>query len=364
MRFLVIGSILLTSLLCQCLGVCSSGSSTNSVIENTNGGGSNPGGCTSAINIVIIQVGSGCSPSPASGSSSSSPSPTGSSSPSAGGGSSAGGPLQLVGFWESWGTVPLTSVPAVVTTTDIAFSTAIANGTLGNPQNTTPMAPGAAAIHANGGKVLISFGGYNARAMYANLDPNAFATALAAFFAANPGVYDGVDFDDEIDPPNPQTLINIIKATRAAMPSTIITFDALKSGADPGTGIDQYQGSDIPVAAAVAQSIDWVNVMAYDLYNDQKVTWKPSTNPNCAISPGASDDCYKDILAQFAKIFPANKIVMGLMVPQDDAGLPMTASNVGAYAQWVKSNGYHGIMLWDINRDTGFSAINAAGAAL
>jgi Glycosyl hydrolases family 18 len=384
MRFLVTASILLT--MCQCMGICSSSNSTT-----VNGGGSNAspqpqqsnasgGACTSVQGIVNVQGGANCSPAPSSGSpgspsssaglgGSGNPSPTnaGLSSPAPAGSSGPAvsvGSFQLVGFWESWGTLPLTSVPSVVTTTDIAFSTTLANGTLGAPQNSSPLAPGASAIHANGGKVLISFGGYTARNVYANLDPATFATDLAAFFAANPGVYDGIDFDDEIDPPNPQTLINVITATRAAMPNIVITLDALKSGADPGSGTDQYQGSDIPVAAALAQSINWVNVMDYDLYNDQKVAWKPSTNPNCEPTPGASDDCYKDVIVQFAKIFPANKIVMGLMVPQDDAGAPMTAANVGAYAQWVKSNGYRGIMLWDINRDSGFSAINAAAAGL
>jgi len=270
-----------------------------------------------------------------------------------------------VGFWQSWSdtTLPLSSVPGAVTTTDVAFSTATANGTLAAVQNTNPLASGAAAIHANGGKVLISFGGATGTGAYANLDPNAFAQDLAGLFAANPGVYDGVDFDDEQDPRNTQTLISVIQATRAAMPNIIITYDAFSSAADAGTGAlagrSDWQGVDIPLAAAIAQSINWVNVMDYDLGS-----WRPSTNMSCTPSPGASDDCYKDIIAEFAKIYPANKIVMGLMVPQDDGGAPMSASNVGAYAQWVKSSGYRGIMLWDLNRDTGFSAVNAAAAAL
>lgn len=250
-----------------------------------------------------------------------------------------------------------------MTTTDIAFSTAPASGTLANAQNTNPLAPGAAAVHANGGKVLISFGGATGTGTYANLNPNTFTQNLAGLFAANPGVYDGVDFDDEQDPRNAQTLINVIQATRAAFPNILITYDAFASGADTGTGAlagrSDWQGSDIVVAAAVGQSINWVNVMDYDLG-----AWKPSTNMSCTASPGASDDCYKDVMAEFAKIYPANKLVMGLMVPSDDGGALMSAPNVGAYAQWVKSNGYRGIMLWNLNRDTGFSAVNAAAAAL
>jgi chitinase len=273
--------------------------------------------------------------------------------------------LELVGFWQSWSdtTLALSSVPSTVTMTDVAFSTAVTNNTLAAAQNTTPLTSGAAAIHAHGGKVLISFGGSTGTGAYASLNPSTFAQSLAGFFAANPGVYDGIDFDDEQDPRNAQTLIKVIQATRAALPNIIITYDAFASGADAGTGAQaarsDWQGSDIPVAAAVAQSINWVNVMDYDLSS-----WKPSTNMSCTTSPGTSNDCYKDVIAEFAKIYPANKIVMGLMVPQDDGGAPMSAANVGAYAQWVKSSGYRGIMIWDLNRDTGFSAVKAAATAL
>jgi chitinase len=269
-----------------------------------------------------------------------------------------------VGFWESWSdaTLPFSSVPAGVTTVDVAFSIALGSGTLGAAQNKTPLTVGAAAIHARGGKVLLSFGGATGTSAYAGLDPNAFATDLAGFFAANPGIYDGIDFDDEQDPRNAQTLISVIQATRAALPNIIITYDAFAFGADTGNGQIDLQGSDISVAAAVAQSIDWVNVMDYDF--GAAPNWKPSTNPSCAWTPGSADDCYEDVITQFAKIFPANKIVMGLMVPQDDHNMPISPANVTAYAQWAKSGGYRGIMLWDLNRDTGFSAVNAAKAVL
>jgi chitinase len=271
-----------------------------------------------------------------------------------------------VGFWESWAdtTLPLSSVPERATTVDVAFSTALASGTLANAQNTNSLTAGAAAIHARGGKVLISFGGATGTSAYQNLDSQVFVSDLTAFFAANPGVYDGVDFDDEQDPRNAQTLISVIQATRAAFPNIIITYDAFPSGADAGTGTQaggsDWQGSDISVAAAVGQSISWVNVMDYNMGN-----WVPGDHPNCTVSQTAVDDCRRDVIADFAKIYPASKIVMGLEVPADDNGIAkMSATDAAAYAAWVKANGYRGIMVWDLTRDTGFSASNAIAAAL
>jgi chitinase len=289
---------------------------------------------------------------------------SGQSSPAASSG--VNGALQLVGFWESWSdtTLPLSSTPAGVTVVDVAFSAALANGTLANAQNTHSLAPGAAAIHARGGNVLISFGGATAASAYANLNVAAFVKDLSGLFAANPGVYDGVDFDDEQDPRNAQTLINVIEATRAAFPNIIITYDAFPPGADAGTGTQggrsDWQGSDIPVAAAVAQAVSWVNVMDYNIGN-----WVPSDNPMCVVAQTAANDCRRDIMADFAKIYPKNKLVMGLEVPADDNGIvKMSAADAAAYASWVKANGYHGIMLWDLNRDGGFSAVNAVAASL
>src|SRR5579862_9416271 len=105
------------------------------------------------------------------------------------------GATEFVGFWESWSdTNPsdafssLTSVPATVTTTDVAFSIANDN-TIAPAQNYYPLLPGANAIHGHGGRLLLSFGG--ATSQFAITNVSQFVANLKAFQAANPGLYDG-----------------------------------------------------------------------------------------------------------------------------------------------------------------------------
>ena len=94
------------------------------------------------------------------------------------------------GFWESWSDTNgqdaysrLGSVPGSVTTVDVAFSIADGNE-ISDPQNTYPLAPGRARIHARGGKVLLSFGG--ATSTFDITDPHAFVTNLKAYLRSIP----------------------------------------------------------------------------------------------------------------------------------------------------------------------------------
>jgi chitinase len=259
----------------------------------------------------------------------------------------------FVGFWESWAdtVVPMSTIPSSVNVVDVAFSTGINGGTLLNPQNTNPI--DAATIHSHGGKILLSFGGASGTGAYAALDPNAFVSALATFMNAHPGTYDGVDFDDEADPRPPQPLISVILATRAQFPPPfLITYDAFPSGADTGTDKrSDWQGSDIAVASAVSGALDWVEIMDYNFGS-----WRPTNFPNCMVAQTAPDDCRRDVLSDFSKIYPNSKIVMGLEVPSDDNGIVgVTPADVAGYAAFVKSSGYRGLMMWDLKRDTGFA---------
>jgi chitinase len=279
-------------------------------------------------------------------------------------------PAEFVGFWESWSDTnkqdafsKLASVPAPVTNVDVAFSIANSN-TIASPQNTYPLAPGAKRIHAHGGKVLLSFGG--ATSQFGITDPKQFVSNLQAYLKANPGIYDGFDFDDEVIQTRKngrQQLIAVIKATRQAFPNAIVSFDADSAGADPHVDLPNYSGEDRLILKQAGNDIDYVNIMDYDQYG-----WKPSTNPNCQYTPGSQDDCYLDIVKEFSNVpigggkkFPAAKVVMGLMIGEADDKAFLKPEDCSAYANWIVTNGYRGIMIWDLDLDNPQAPMNGTG---
>jgi len=277
--------------------------------------------------------------------------------------------LEFVGFWESWSDTNrqdafrrLGSVPRGVTTVDVAFSIADSND-ISPPQNTYPLGPGAKRIHAHGGKVLLSFGG--ATSPFDITDAQTFAANLQQYAKAHGALYDGFDFDDEVIPANgPQQLIDVLLAVRQAFPSATITFDAFIDGADsaPGSG---HQGEDVAIVQQAGSAIDYLNVMAYDQYG-----WHPTNHPNCSYRQGARDDCRLDVLAQFASIkmpgggtFPKSQIVLGLMIGAADDGVVVTPHDASGYGHEVRTLGYRGIMIWDLDRDNPQPPPNGTGHA-
>jgi chitinase len=272
---------------------------------------------------------------------------------------------EFVGFWESWSDTNhndafsrLGTVPAAVTTVDVAFSIADSNA-ISPPQNTYPLRPGANRIHAHGGKLLLSLGG--ATSSFEITDPDLFARNLAAFVKAHRKLYDGFDFDDEVIPANgQQQLVDVLLAVRKAFPTAVVSFDAFIDGADAKAG-SGHQGEDIAVIEQAGTAIDYVNVMAYDQYG-----WRPSNK--CSYTQGARDDCRLDVLRQFAQIrtpggqrFPKDKIVLGLMIGKADDGVVVTPKAAAGYGAAVKRIGYRGIMIWDLDRDNPQAPPNGTG---
>jgi chitinase len=295
------------------------------------------------------------------GNSPSLPNPNGTSNIITGGSSST----EFVGFWESWsdtnrkdGFSRLGSVPATVTTVDVAFSLADSNA-ISPPQNTYPLRPGANRIHAHGGSLLLSFGG--ATSSFDITDPNRFAHNLQAYVKAHGKLYDGFDFDDEVIPANgSQQLVDVLLAVRKTFPTAIVSFDAFIDGADAKAG-SGHQGEDIAVIERAGPAIDYVNVMAYDQYG-----WRPSNR--CSYEQGARDDCRLDVLRQFAQIrtpdgqkFPKNKIVLGLMIGKADDGVVVTPKAASGYGEAIKRIGYRGIMIWDLDLDNPQAPPNGTG---
>jgi hypothetical protein len=296
------------------------------------------------------------------------PSPWGTS----GGSGSASLPAhrEFVAFWESWSDTnkqdafyKLSAAPSSVTSLDVAFSIANSNR-ISDPQNTYPLLPGARRIHAHGGKVLLSFGG--ATSGFKITNPSAFVRNLKAYLNAHPNIYDGFDFDDEVIQTRSngrQQLIDVLEATRSAFPNAIISFDADSAGADPHLDLPNYSGEDRLILNKAGAAIDYVNVMDYDQFG-----WKPSTNPGCSYAPGSKDDCYLDIMREFAnvpvgagKTFPKNKIVMGLMIGQADDHAFLRPRDCGGYGTWVVENGYRGVMIWDLDLDNPQAPPNGTG---
>ena len=278
-------------------------------------------------------------------------------------------PPEFVGFWESWSDTNaedayhrLGSVPATVTTTDVAFSIADSNA-ISPPQNTYPLGRGARQIHARGGKLLLSFGG--ATSPFNITDPVRFAANLERYVRAHRGLYDGFDFDDEAIPTNgQQQLIDVLLAVRKAFPTAIVSFDGFIDGADPGPA-SGHQGEDIAIIQQAGSAIDYVNVMAYDEYG-----WRPTGHPRCSYEQGSHDDCRLDVLRQFAEIktskgepFPKSKIVLGLMIGEADDGVVITPKNASGYARDVRTLSYRGIMIWDLDRDNPQQPPNGTGHA-
>jgi hypothetical protein len=110
-------------------------------------------------------------------------------------------------------------------------------------------------------------------------------------------------------------------------------------------------------------------VMEYTQYANGCI-WKPDADPGCAWNPDARDDCYRDVLREFAALPLAGggrlgiaKVAMGLEVhPEQPAPAALTPDQMGTYAGWLRSNGFAGASLWSIDRDRRYVSGYARGA--
>jgi chitinase len=283
----------------------------------------------------------------------------------------AAAPL-LAAYWESWDDTnpasqfgPLGSVPPAANVVEIA-DFEIRNGhghVYEGPYNAKPLAAGAKAIHARGGKILLSIGGYSSR--WGVKDADAFAGALANVLAANPGVFDGFDFDDENIPwqdATPQAgqaeIVRLVEAVHARWPAMLLSYTAFAMGADEPVNFRDDQGEDVAVLREIGPILAFVNVMEYTQYANGRV-WKPASRPGCRWAPAAADDCYLDVLREFAALplaggghLGAAKVAMGLEVrPEQPRPAALTPAQMEGYAAWLRARGFAGAALWSIGRD-------------
>jgi chitinase len=284
----------------------------------------------------------------------------------------ASGTPVLAAYWESWDDTnpaaqygPLDAMPAVVNVVDVAdFEINNGHGALyQGPYNAHPLASGAAAIHARGGKVFLSIGGYSSQ--WGVKGSAGFVAALSKVLAVNPGVFDGFDFDDENIPRQDATpqagqreIVRLIRAVHAAWPAMPISYTAFVMGADLPVKWAIDEGEDVAVLSDVGGIVAFVNVMEYTQYANGRV-WKPVRHPRCEWNPAAADDCYRDALGEFAALplagggtLRTSKVAMGLEVhPESPAPPALAPAQMRDFAAWVRSNGYAGIALWSIDRD-------------
>jgi hypothetical protein len=278
----------------------------------------------------------------------------------------------VAAYWESWDDTnpvaqfgPLGSVPSSVDVVEVAdFEINNGHGAFyQGPYNANSLAPGAAAIHARGGKVFLSLGGYSSR--WGVSDVHAFTRALARVLTANPGVFDGFDFDDENIPyqdATPQAgqaeIVRLIQAVHARWPTMPLSYTAFVMGAELPVRWSDDQGEDVAVLRQVGGLVAFVNVMEYTQHAGGRV-WRPAGDPACRWDPVAANDCYLEVLGEFARLplagggrLGASRVAMGLEVhPEQPAPAALTPAQMAGYAAWCRAHGYSGVALWSIDRD-------------
>lgn len=291
-------------------------------------------------------------------------------------------PLLAV-YWESWDDTdprawfgPLDSVPPSVAFAEVAdFEVHNGRAAFQGPYNASSLGPSAARLHARGTKIFLSIGGYSSQ--WGVRDTGAFLSALQNVLDANPGVFDGFDFDDENIPHQDATpqagqreIVRLVEATHRRWPRMAISYTAFVMGADPTLDWSDDQGEDVAVLAQLAPIVSFVNVMEYTQNLGHGVVWRPSDHPDCAWMPSARDDCYRDVLEDFAALrvrggrrLGARKVVMGLEIrPEESPPTALTPQQMQWYGFWLRTHGFRGVAIWALNRDRAGVSGYARGA--
>jgi hypothetical protein len=321
------------------------------------------------IRIAVVAIAAACTIAVAPGCTSLVATPSASSQLSTSG--SRDNPV-LAAYWESWDDTnpasqfgPLSSVPLSVDIAEIAdFEINNGRALYQGPFNAHSLEPGAARLHARGANVFLSIGGYSSRWGVKSVD--GFVKAIAAVISANPGVFDGFDFDDENIPyqdATPQAgqheIEALVRAVHARWPKMQLSYTAFVMGADTPLNWNDDQGEDVAVLHEIGNIVDFVNVMEYTQYLGKGKVWYPARYPGCRWQPGFTRDCYLDTLEEFAGLELAGggrlgrgKVVMGLEVrPEQPKPAALTPQQMQAYAAWLRLNGYRGVSIWSIDRD-------------
>ncbi|HEY1975787.1 MAG TPA: glycoside hydrolase family 18 protein [Candidatus Baltobacteraceae bacterium] len=238
--------------------------------------------------------------------------------------------VRLVGYWDGWSRNNLVRTPAGVTEIPIAFgflrghTIVMTNGNLTRGYVT---AADIRALHARGVAVTLSLGGWSPKTSFKfDGDVAGYEASLATVLATLP--FDGVDFDLEHGSAagRVKTLSTLIVATRAyfnsiGKPDAVITYPAWNRPTD-------YGDNEILTNPKVAAALSWVNVMSYE---------------KADVAKAESD------VAAYGAIFDKSRLNLGVDI---DDNPHASIAQLGALSQWVRANGYGGVMVWTVNSMT------------
>lgn len=235
--------------------------------------------------------------------------------------------FRFVGYWDGWQKNNLKQTPDGVTEIPIAFGflhghkITMKNGVDRGYITVNDIA----ALHARGIAVTLSLGGWSPKktAFVFDGDVAGFERSLANVLAKLP--YDGVDFDLEhgSTASRVKTLSTLIVATRAyfnsiGKPEAVITYPAWNRPTD-------YGDDDILTNPQVAAALSWVNVMSYE---------------KADVAKAESD------VAAYGAIFDKRRLNLGVDI---DDSPHASVVQLGQLSQWVRTNGYGGMMAWTVN---------------
>jgi len=217
-------------------------------------------------------------------------------------------------------------------------------------------------VHNAGGKVKLSFGGANNGAANYFISSTAGwpsnINSLATYVAGviNNNNLDGVDFDIEDPLPSGTTaqafatnLIQFLQAVRQLLGSSKLISITI-----PGQGWNTYWYylATGVVALGANNPVNCINFMEYDIWVNSSLTFaeqieadlltytsSPTTSPAPNWSAGWG--------------IPNDLIQLGLMPGCDDTQQFLSVAAAGSLASYVNSEKFYGVMIWDLDRDSG-----------
>lgn len=263
----------------------------------------------------------------------------------------------LEGYWEAWNMtkpndyasdlskIPVSSIPVkgAANVVSIAFgdysysrdsSNSILIGYLNQQVMKNGQIFGAKELRSavnclklNGGKVKLSVGGATfSMSSYIKSLPDADKFVHNTLEAISFYNLDGIDFDIEDGACSSELQSYVIQRLKNLMPNIIISYTL------PGTAENHEPYRSVIINSH--SSIDFFNVMAYDVY------W-----------PGYNPIDNFDSISNLG--VPKNKLVWGIMPGRHDAPNEFTSlQDAAVSAEYVLSHNMAGVMFWTFNRDT------------
>jgi len=276
------------------------------------------------------------------------------------------GKPNLVTYWASWNpsiqpySPRLINVPNIYNVIDVAFGVFdyTGNVTIESLANVAQFRQDMKTMQANGKKIILSIGGETCDWSRVDQNMNTIVKNIASLVSSFG--FDGIDLDDEQvnDIPSENTLINLVKKLRLALPKgAIITLTPqdvyiFNVAARDSGGWNTYEN----VLDAVGSIIDWVQIMAYNNGNSAQqdyITWATGFSNPVVTWNG----------------FPSSKLVLGFLSAQNagSSGYMSSAQAKGVIkalkTSYDKSASdfFGGFMTWDANADQGGQWSTAVG---